>query len=104
MTQQFHSQVELILIICGFHICKLASLLTVLCNPSINMKDTSLVICRCVQNIEKFESSAQVFSAETGPVTPCLLVLGHKVIYFSAAFSVSWCLKVLNYDNKNNSS
>ena len=85
------NNLQLRLVICGFHICKLAFLLTVLCNPSINMKDTSLVICRCVQNIEKFESSAQVFSAETGPVTPCLLVLGLKVKYFSATFSVSWC-------------
>ena len=55
------------------------------------MKDTSLVICRCVQNIEKFESSAQVFSAETGQVTPCLLVLALMLKYFCATFSVSWC-------------
>ena len=35
MTQQFHSQVELIIIICGFHICKYAYMLKFVCNPQI---------------------------------------------------------------------
>ena len=35
MTQQFYSQVQLILITCGFCICKYAYMLKFICNPQI---------------------------------------------------------------------
>ena len=45
-------------------------------------------VCRTLKH---FESSAQVFSAEAGQVTLCLLVLALMLRYFSATFSVSLC-------------
>lgn len=64
------NNLQLMLVICGFHICECAPLLTFLCKPSINTKGTFMVICGHVQNIEKFESSAQVFSGWTGDALP----------------------------------